>query len=157
MLHAAAMLLGLCILWLLSTQRFTSAQDVALAALAASACVLAAARAGGVGSAFARAPRALLTIVSRAGAVLGGSVATMRAAVAADVTLKPALVRVRTRGRGAERAAFADMLSATPGMVVVETDPDGLLVHVMNEDSIDAADLGRLERITGAQADGGRR
>ena len=157
MLHAAAMLLGLCILWLLATLRFGSAADVAIAVLAAAACVLVSARVGGVGSAFARAPRALLTIVSRAGAVLAGSVATIRAAVAGDITLKPALVRVRTQGRGAERAAFADMLSATPGMAVVETDPDGLLVHVMHEDDIDAADLGRLERITGAQSDGVRR
>jgi multisubunit Na+/H+ antiporter MnhE subunit len=81
----------------------------------------------------------------------------MRAALAADIIIRPALVRVRTRGRGPERTAFADMLGATPGMAVVESDPDGLLVHVMNEESIDAAELGRLERITGGQNDGAPR
>jgi hypothetical protein len=39
-------------------------------------------------------------------------------------------------------------------MAVVETDADGLLVHVINEDAIDAADLGRLEDLV---IGGGRR
>lgn len=145
MLHAAAMLLGLCVLWLLATQRLHSIADVAVAIAAGALCVLVTARTAGVSRAFARAPWALFTVVARAGAVLGGCLTTMRAALAANIRIKPALVRVRTRGRGPERAAFADMLSATPGLAVVDTDPDGLLVHVMNEDAIDAADLGRLE------------
>src|SRR5262245_25899497 len=155
MLHAAAMLLGLCILWLLATQRFGSPADVAAAVAAGALCAALAARAFGVSRAFARAPRTLFTVFSRAGAVLRGCLATMQAGLAADFGVKPALVRVRTRGRGPERAAFADMLSATPGMAVVETDPEGLLVHVMNEDAIDAADLGRLEGLTGARDDMG--
>jgi multisubunit Na+/H+ antiporter MnhE subunit len=150
MLHAAAMLLGLCIIWLLATQRYSSSEDIAVAVAAAAACVALAVRLGGVSRTYWRAPRALFTVLARAGAVVRGALATLRAALAADVTIKPALVRVRTRGQGIERAAFADMLGATPGMAVVETDPEGLLVHVMNEDGIDAADLGRLERITGA-------
>jgi len=151
MLHAAAMFLGLCVVWLLATQRFETIDDVGVAVIVALVCTAIGMRAAGVSAAFARAPRAIYTVFARLGSVLTGAGATVRAAVAADVTLKPALVRVRTRGQGAERAAFADMLSATPGMAVVETDADGLLVHVMDEDSIDAADLGRLERITGAQ------
>ena len=145
MLHAAAMLLGLCVLWLAATQRFHSIADVAVAIAAAALCALVAARTAGVSRAFARAPWALSTIVARTGTVLGGCLTTMRAALAPDMPIKPALVHVRTRGRGPERAAFADMLSATPGLAVVDTDPDGLLVHVLNEDAIDAADLGRLE------------
>lgn len=145
MLHAAAMLLGLCVLWLLATQRFYSIADVAVAIAAAALCAFVAARTAGVSRAFARAPWALFTVLVRAGAVLGGCLTTMRAALGANIRIKPALVHVRTRGRGIERAAFADMLSATPGLAVVDTDPDGLLVHVMNEDAIDAADLGRLE------------
>ena len=153
MLHAAAMLLGLCILWLLATQRYGSLADAAAAVAAAALCAAIAARAFGVTHAFARAPRALLTVFRRAGAVLRGCFATMRSGLAADIRINPALVRVRTRGRGPERAAFADMLTATPGMAVVETDPEGLLVHVMNEDAIEAADLGQLEALTGARDD----
>jgi multisubunit Na+/H+ antiporter MnhE subunit len=70
----------------------------------------------------------------------------VRAAVAADVTVKPALVRIKTRSAEPfAAAAVADLISAVPGMVVVETDDDGLLVHVINEDKVDAADLGALE------------
>lgn len=69
--------------------------------------------------------------------------------------MKPTLVRVRSRARdAAAQASFANMISATPGMAVVETDADGLLVHVIDEDEIDAADLGRLEDLV---IGGGRR
>src|SRR5262245_55543651 len=155
--HGAALLLGLCIFWLLATQRFSSAADLAVAVAAGAACMLLALRLGGVSRTFSRAPRALFTVFVRAGAVIRGALSTLRAALAADVSIKPALVRVRTLGRGPERAAFADMLGATPGMAVVESDMDGLLVHVMNEDDIDPADLGRLERITGVHREGAQR
>ena len=79
-----------------------------------------------------------------------GSVVTIRKAVSADVALNPALVRIKTRvGAAHERAAFASLITATPGMAVVETDADGFLIHVIDEDAIDAEDLGRLERAAG--------
>ena len=90
--------------------------------------------------------RRALRALSRIGAVFSGALSTMRAAIAADVTLRPALVRVKSRARRPnQRAAFGAMISATPGMAVVDVDPDGLLVHVLNEDAVDADDLGRLE------------
>ena len=146
MLHAAALLSGLLVLWILVTQRASSPQDWVISGVAVLACVAVALRFGGVSRAFVRAPRLVALNVARAGAVARGTLATLRAAISADVTMKPALVRVRSRAQGvAERASFANMISATPGMAVVETDADGLLVHVINEDAIDAADLGRLE------------
>lgn len=151
MLHAAAMLFGFVVLWLLTTQHLSSVQDGVIAAVAAAVCTMLAWRLGGVGGAFVRAPRAMYSTIARMGSVMGGAVSTIRAALAADVTLKPALVRIKTRGRGDERAAFADLLSAAPGMVVVETDAEGFLAHVLDEDSVDPADLGRLERVAGAQ------
>jgi multisubunit Na+/H+ antiporter MnhE subunit len=103
-------------------------------------------RLGGVSSVFLRAPRALMLSVARAGAVARGAWSTVRAAVSADVTMKPALVRVRSRANQAvQRASFANMIGATPGMAVVEAEVDGFLVHVIDEDAIDATDLGRLE------------
>lgn len=146
MLHAAAMLTGLFLIWIALTQRAFSLADMGLAAAIALACVVVAWRFGGVGRAFARSPLLLWLRLSRAGAVLAGAVATVRAAIAADVTLKPALVRVRSRvtGQGA-RAALAEMISATPGQVVVEADADGLLLHVNDEDGVDPAELGAVE------------
>ncbi len=153
MLHAAAMLIGLAVLWAAVTQRASSPQDWAIALAVGLACTAVALRFGGASSAFARAPRLWALSIARAGAVVRGTLATLRAAASADVTMKPALVRVRSRAtRSAERASFANLISATPGMAVVETDADGLLVHVLNEDAIDAADLGRLEaRVVGSE------
>ncbi len=146
MLHAAAMFVGLTLLWIAVTQRVSSPQDWAIALGASLVCVLVAMRFGGATAAFARAPRLLALSAARAGAVTSGALATLRAAISADVKLNPALVRVRTRAdEPDDRAAFANMISATPGMVVVNADADGLLVHVADEDGIDAADLGRLE------------
>ncbi len=59
MLHAAAMLAGLAVLWMLVTQRASSPQDWAIAVVASLVCVLVAMRFGGATSAFARAPRLL--------------------------------------------------------------------------------------------------
>ncbi|MGE0741099.1 MAG: Na+/H+ antiporter subunit E [Hyphomonadaceae bacterium] len=146
MLHAAAMLTGLCAVWLIATQTWSSWQQIALAVASAAFCTLAAARLGGASPAFARAPAVMLLALSQIGAVVRGAASVVWAALSADVTLRPALVRIRSRsGRPAARAAFANMLSAAPGVAVVETDPDGFLAHVAYEDAVDPADLGRLE------------
>jgi multicomponent Na+:H+ antiporter subunit E len=140
------MFVGLAVLWIAATQRVSSPQDWVIVLGASLACVLVSMRFGGATSAFARAPRLLALSLARAGAVASGALATLRAAISADVKMNPALVRIRTRAdRADERAAFANMISATPGMVVVNADADGLLVHVADEDAIDAGDLSRLE------------
>lgn len=154
MLHAAAMLIGTCVLWLLATQRWNSADGLTLAVASALACVFLTARFGGIGGGFAEVPRAAALITGRAVAVLRAAFDTARAAAAGDVTLQPGLIRVRTRSADPEvRTAFAAIVSATPGMAAVELDGEGALVHVMNENDVEAADLARLEDI----AAGGRR
>ncbi|HVY85015.1 MAG TPA: Na+/H+ antiporter subunit E [Caulobacterales bacterium] len=154
MINAAAMLVAMWAVWLLLTQRWTSLEMLAAAGGVALACVLIAARLGVVGGrgAFAAAPRLLMLAVTRSGSVVAGALSTLRSALAADVRLKPALVRVRTRSSSAlAQAAFADLISATPGVVVVEADPDSLLVHVLQEDAIDGLALSQLEtRVIGA-------
>lgn len=153
MLHAAAMLIGLSAIWLLATQQWNSLQQFGVAIAIAAVCVAVSARFGGVSAVFKSAPRLALLSLSRIGAVIAGALVTLRAAAAADVTLTPALVRIKTRGATpAARAAFASQLSTAPGMAVVETDADGFLAHVLNEDAIDAAELGRLERQSGGGA-----
>ncbi|MBY0569040.1 MAG: Na+/H+ antiporter subunit E [Hyphomonadaceae bacterium] len=157
MLHAAAMLIGLFVLALLVFSQRSLSEAVMLAGAVSVACVLFAARFGGVGATLWSAPQVLVLGLTRTGAVLSGAVRTIRSAIAADVTLKPALVRVRARGeRGLARAVIADLVSAAPGAIVVETEADGDLVHVTDEDAIDADDLGALEARVLAALDGGR-
>lgn len=146
MLHAAAMLTGLFLLWIALTQRTETPLDWGLAAGAALGGVLIAWRFGGVGRSFARAPRVLLLGLAGAGAAARGALRVVRAGIAADVSLRPALVRVKSRVTGAgARAVLAEMISAAPGQVVVEADGDGLLLHVIDEDAVDSAALGALE------------
>lgn len=147
MLHAAAMLIGLFLLALCATQSWISPHELLLVGAFALVSVAVTMRLGGVGrNPFSYAFSFLTLAVARIGAVVRGTLSIMRASVAADVTLKPALVRVKTRGADAfASAAFADLISAVPGVVVVGADADGVLVHVMDEDAVDAADLGALE------------
>jgi multisubunit Na+/H+ antiporter MnhE subunit len=149
MLHAAAMLIGLFALGLLAKQNWSSSQDLALVFAAAVACVVLAARFGGIGrSPFSYAPQMLFLFAVRARTVLRGALATVRTALAADISLKPALVRVRTQDASAFcQAALVNFASAAPGAVVVDADDDGLLVHVVNEDAIDDANLKALEAL----------
>jgi len=158
MLHAAAMLTGLLAVWLLWTQRWSGPVEIGVAIGAAALCVMFLLRFGGISSVFARMPVLLMAGVAHAGAVLRGAVRTIRAALAADVTLNPALVRVRTRVASAEgRAALANLITAEPGLAVVEIDADGLLVHVMEEDAVDTRDMGRTEaRMLAAMGEEGR-
>lgn len=157
MLHAAAMLCALIVLWMMNSQAWGSPQAWAVATGVSLLCVVVAARFGGASPAFARAPRIAWISLQRCAAVFSGALATIGRAVSADVTLKPALVRVKTRaGRPVERASFAHALTATPGMAVVETDSDGLLLHVMNEDRIDTVELGRLEQAVMSGGEGGQ-
>jgi multisubunit Na+/H+ antiporter MnhE subunit len=144
MLHAAAMLAGLFALGLLITQGWVSRDQAVLVFVAALVSVGAALWLGGVRkSPFSTAPQFLMLIVSRFGAVVRGALSTIRAALAADVTLRPALVSVRADAAGpAAKAAAADLISAVPGSVVVESDSEGMLVHVINEDAMDSALMG---------------
>jgi multisubunit Na+/H+ antiporter MnhE subunit len=148
MLHAAAMLAGLFVIGLLVTQG-SAVRDQALLVFAASlASVGAAMWLGGIRkNAFSTAPQFVALIASRAGAVVRGALSTIRAALAADVTLKPALVSVRDDAVGpTARVAAANLISAVPGSVVVETDGEGMLAHVMDEDAMDSAAFSELRR-----------
>jgi multisubunit Na+/H+ antiporter MnhE subunit len=157
MLHAAAMLIGIFLLALLVLSGRDLTEAAALAAMIAAVCVLFAARFGGIGRTAFGAPQVLFLSVSCAGAVLRGALSTMRAAIAADVTLQPALVRVRTRTQAEfTRAVLAHLMSAPPGIVIVEADADGMLAHVTDEDGVDAVAIGALEARVIAALEPGR-
>jgi len=148
MLHAAAMVAGLFVIGFVFAQGWASRDAAALALAAALASAALAARLGGVRrNPFSSAPQFAAQLLSRIGAVMRRSLSVVRAALAADIALKPALVRVRSDGAdGFALAAAADAISAAPGSVVVETDRDGLLVHVIDEDAVSAEALAATHR-----------
>jgi multisubunit Na+/H+ antiporter MnhE subunit len=148
MLHAAAMLAGLFALGLLLTQGWASQDQALLVFGAALASTGAAMWLGGIRkNAFSTAPQFVVLITSRAADIVRGALSTIRAALAADVTLRPALVSVHAEMTDSfAKAAAAALISAVPGSVVVETDTDGMLVHVMDEDAMDSAAFTALQR-----------
>jgi multisubunit Na+/H+ antiporter MnhE subunit len=143
---AILLFLGLGALWTLWVQRALTLQDWFFAGVAVLLCAALALR-------FARrtpsqklAFKAFAVFASRVGQSWRDAGAVMSAALSADIKLRPSLVRVRLRGADeSAHAAFANLVTAAPGAVSVELDTDGLLVHVLREDSIDARVLGRLE------------
>src|SRR5262245_41874304 len=97
MLEAIALFLWTFAVWLLLQQQFT-AFGLATALAGCAASVLVAARLPRLGrGTFTRMPRLVFEPAMRIGAAFADALAIVRAAIAADIRLKPALVRVRTR------------------------------------------------------------
>ncbi len=145
MLHAAAMFL---VYTILAALVLAGAAAPWLPPVLALVCVLISLRFGGVSGAFASLPRNLYWRIERAGAAMLGVLRTLRAALAADITLSPALLRLRSRAIDEQAAAnLAAMISATPGAVVVGVDAGSLLVHVINEGAGELTDYARLETL----------
>lgn len=67
-------------------------------------------------------------------------------AFASDPRLHPALVHFRTRELGDNtRAAFANLAALSSGAIVVDSQDDALLLHVLIEEDADEIDLRDLE------------
>ena len=81
----------------------------------------------------------------RAPHVLRRTLETLRIVLAGDVQLRPALVRMRARASERAQETFANILSAEPGLVAVDVSDAGCLLHVLDEDKADAAQLRSLE------------
>lgn len=148
MLNSAAMLGGLALLWLTAAGFPSSVDKLAAMSLAVAAAFVIAARFGGVGAVSAETPRAVVWLASRGAALLAAALRTLRAGLVGEDRLAPALMRVRPRDNSERgRAILSGRISAHPGLVVVETDEEGLLVHVINENEVDSE---RLESQVGA-------
>jgi multisubunit Na+/H+ antiporter MnhE subunit len=149
MLHAVVLLAGLGGLFLALAGQQPDAQMLAVAGVSALLCVAWTARLGGLDAEsvpYFRFVRLAPLLVARTQATIAGATRAARAAVRADITLKPELVRLRLRAQGdAARAAFAHLVNATPGEVVIDIDDDGLLMHTLDEDAVEDAQLAALE------------
>lgn len=139
MLHGAAMLVGLSLLWSVAVGAPNSVDKLAAASVAVIAALALSARFGGIGAASAATPGGLVWLLRRGPALAAATLGTLRVTLTEKTGLAPALMRVRPRDNaGAGWAMLAGRISAHSGMVVVETDADGLLVHVIDENRVDA-------------------
>jgi multisubunit Na+/H+ antiporter MnhE subunit len=143
MVHAAATWIGLFFVGLLATQ----GANAAALALGAAVCALASVYLFGAERAQVRVMlSALGGVLGRTPAVLRGAAGTLRAAAAADVTLRPALVQVRTWAEDDfSLGALVCAMSAAPGAVAVDASDDNVLVHVIEEHDESAAELSAIE------------
>jgi multisubunit Na+/H+ antiporter MnhE subunit len=103
----------------------------------------------GVPEVATRAPQELRSWLSRAWRKARGTWRVIRAALQADVTLHPALVRVRAPDASAGRLAAA--IGGTPGATIVAEDADGVLIHVIDEN-----EASRFDRALARGAKDGR-
>jgi hypothetical protein len=145
MLHAATLFTGFCLIFGLATHAWASPQGIVLTAGAAAFSTAFAVRAGGAGAAFTHALRVVMAWFAGLPMAIGGALATIRAALAADVALQPALVRVRAPSLG-DRDAFLTSVGSTPGAVVVSAEGESVLLHVLDEGRIDAERLSALQK-----------
>lgn len=145
MLQAAAMLVGLWAVWLLLAPAPLSFEHLGLGAAVAVMAAALSVRFGGWRDVGVQPGLAWLRVRSAAEG-LRAALVTSRAAMAADISLRPALIRIKPRpAPAAVKAAFADAVSASPGWLAVESDADGLLVHVIDEDAVEAHQISALE------------
>jgi multisubunit Na+/H+ antiporter MnhE subunit len=145
MLQAAAMLVGLWAAWLLLTQARFTPEQIGVAVAIACLCVAVGVRFGGLrGLGFP--PGVALQRLRRAPETFRAALGAARAAIAADISLRPALIRIKPRQLSASaKAAFADAISANPGWIAVESDAEGLLAHVLDEEAVEPHQISALE------------
>jgi multisubunit Na+/H+ antiporter MnhE subunit len=149
MLRAAAAFFGFGIVWMLIAPPSVALSAVTVGA-AAGALMVGVRFAAGT-PLFLRPPHFAALAISQIGAALRSAFGVLRSALAADISLAPALARLKTRSSDDElRGDLARAISATPGLVLVDADSDGLLLHLLDEGGAAAADLSAMEARLGA-------
>jgi multisubunit Na+/H+ antiporter MnhE subunit len=155
-MHAAALVVGLFVLWTLWSPQLPQPEWLVVGAIGVGIAALTALSMRIVdreGAPYAGTPGWLLLSVQRMAAVWGSAADVARRAVAGEHALHPGLVRLRTKSADSlRRAAFASAVTA-PGLLVVESSADSLLVHALVEDDADEGELAALEaRVSGDRA-----
>lgn len=153
MLHAAAMLAGLFFLAFIFTSPVLGANAVFAAVAIALAAAAFGLRFGGASRAFSGVLASIGFAPAAARRALGGALKTVRLAAAADISLHPALIRIRAARAGPfEQVRIAAAAGGAAGAIVVECDSEGLLVHANDEEGVEVKEFERIEaRIGRAQ------
>ncbi len=87
--------------------------------------------------------------------ILKANVSVIRACLAAELDISPALVRVRTSCRSdLARVTFANSITLTPGTVTVAVDGDKLLIHALYEADAGPNAFDEMDRRSARAMDG---
>lgn len=158
MIHAIVLLAGLCAFWLALSAN-VSMPNLLIGAAALLATLGFAWRAGALdreGAPYARLPHHAALAIAGAPRALREALRIGRCALAGWRALKPGLVRVRTQADAiVARTSFAHAIGASGAAIVVETNAEALLLHALDEERMEAAELAALERGAIAAAGGG--
>ncbi len=146
MLHAAAMLAGIFLIAVLASVSAALPAPIAVAGAIAAACVLWAARFGGIWRGYSRLPAMLGVMGAQLAAACAGALRVVRLAAGARVRVRSSLLKLKPRFSSApERTLYAAALSMSAGRIVVESDQEGVLAHLLNEPLADEAAFHGLE------------
>ena len=89
------------------------------------------------------------------GEIFKANIRVLRACLASEVNINPALVKIRTRCQSdLARTIFANSITLTPGTVTVDIDGDMLLVHALFEDEAQPEDFEEMDRRVARAVDG---
>lgn len=89
------------------------------------------------------------------GEIFKANIAVVRLALAPTLNIKPVLTRVAAdHGSDLARTTFANSITLTPGTVTVEVEPNGFLVHALDESFADQEAFRDMERRAVIACDG---
>jgi multicomponent Na+:H+ antiporter subunit E len=89
------------------------------------------------------------------GEIFKANIAVVRLALAPNLNIKPVLTRVAAEaGSDLARTTFANSITLTPGTVTVEVEPNGFLIHALDESFADQEAFRDMERRAVKAADG---
>ncbi len=92
------------------------------------------------------------------GEIVKSNWTVVRACLAADLDISPALVKVRTTSKSdLARVTFANAITLTPGTATIDIDGDKLLIHALYEESALPESFADMDKRSARFADGGKK
>lgn len=88
--------------------------------------------------------------------IFKANIAVVRLALSPDLNIRPVMTRVSVEtGSDMARTTFANSITLTPGTVTVEVEPNGFLVHALDESFADQEAFRDMGRRATFASDGG--
>ena len=160
MAYLIGLIVTLSIFWLSNSGHYTPLL-LSLGAVSVALTVLLTSRLGGIdreSSPYVRIFGFITYLPWLLWEILKANYTVIRACLAADLDISPALVRVRTTCRSdLARVTFANSITLTPGTVTVSVEGDKLLVHALYEAGAGPGAFDELDRRSARAMDGAPR